>query len=173
MSALCIRWPKYWSFSFTNSPANKYSELISFRTDWGKEKPELVNAFVSAIAQKFTTLGLLLLLSCLSHVRLCATTPWTAARQAPLPLGFSRQECWSCHALLQEILLTQGSNLGLLHCRQILYLWATRGAHTGFNLPNLNQQFFLLRRIYQLKVSWYPLSLYLSTSFPCITLLCP
>ena len=29
-SALCIRWPKYWSFSFIISPANEYSELISF-----------------------------------------------------------------------------------------------------------------------------------------------
>ena len=29
---LCIRWPKYWSFSF--SPSNEYSGLISFRTDW-------------------------------------------------------------------------------------------------------------------------------------------
>ena len=32
--ALCIRWPKYWSFSFSISPSNEYSELISFRTDW-------------------------------------------------------------------------------------------------------------------------------------------
>ena len=33
-SALCIRWPKYWSFSFSISPSNEYSGLISFRTDW-------------------------------------------------------------------------------------------------------------------------------------------
>ena len=33
-SALCIRWPKYWSFSFNNSPSNEYSEPISFRMDW-------------------------------------------------------------------------------------------------------------------------------------------
>ena len=34
-SALCIRWPKYWSFSFSISPSNlKYSGLISFRNDW-------------------------------------------------------------------------------------------------------------------------------------------
>ena len=32
-SALCIRWPKYWSFSFSISPSNEYSELISFRID--------------------------------------------------------------------------------------------------------------------------------------------
>ena len=33
-SALCIRWPKYWSFSFNISPSNAYSGLISFRMDW-------------------------------------------------------------------------------------------------------------------------------------------
>ena len=33
-SVLCIRWPKYWSFSFSTSPSNEYSGLISFRTDW-------------------------------------------------------------------------------------------------------------------------------------------
>ena len=33
-SVLHIRWPKYWSFSFSISPANEYSGLISFRMDW-------------------------------------------------------------------------------------------------------------------------------------------
>ena len=33
-SALCIRWPKYWSFTFNISPSNEYSGLISFRMDW-------------------------------------------------------------------------------------------------------------------------------------------
>ena len=33
-SVLCIRWPKYWSFSFSLSPSNEYSGLISFRIDW-------------------------------------------------------------------------------------------------------------------------------------------
>ena len=33
-STLCIRWPKYWSFSFSISPSNEYSVLISFRMDW-------------------------------------------------------------------------------------------------------------------------------------------
>ena len=33
-SALCIRWPKYWSFSFNISPSNEYSGPISFRMDW-------------------------------------------------------------------------------------------------------------------------------------------
>ena len=33
-SVLCIRWPKYWSFSFNISPSNEHSGLISFRMDW-------------------------------------------------------------------------------------------------------------------------------------------
>ena len=32
--ALCSRWPKYWSFSFSISPSNKYLGLISFRINW-------------------------------------------------------------------------------------------------------------------------------------------
>ena len=31
---LCIRWPKYWSFSFSTSPSSEHSGLISFRVDW-------------------------------------------------------------------------------------------------------------------------------------------
>ena len=58
----------------------------------------------------------------LSRVRLFVT-PWTIARQAPHSIGFSRQEYWSGLPLPSpgEIFLTQGSNLGLLPCRQILY----------------------------------------------------
>ena len=52
-------------------------------------------------------------------------TPWTVALQAPLSTGFSLENTGvGCHALLQGIFLTQGSNLNLLHllhCRQILY----------------------------------------------------
>ena len=33
-SALCIRWTKFWSFSFSTSPSHKYSVLISFKIDW-------------------------------------------------------------------------------------------------------------------------------------------
>ena len=49
---------------------------------------------------------------------LTPATPWTIACQAPLSMGFSRQEYWS--GLPQGIFLTQESNPGLLHCRQIL-----------------------------------------------------
>ena len=33
-SGLCIRWPEYWSFSFSISPSSEYSGLVSFRMDW-------------------------------------------------------------------------------------------------------------------------------------------
>ena len=33
-SALCLKWPKYWSFSFSISPSNEHPGLISFRIDW-------------------------------------------------------------------------------------------------------------------------------------------
>ena len=33
-STLCMRWPEYWSFSFSTSPSNKHPGLISFRMDW-------------------------------------------------------------------------------------------------------------------------------------------
>ena len=33
-SALCIRWPKYWNFTFSISPSNEFSALVSFRIDW-------------------------------------------------------------------------------------------------------------------------------------------
>ena len=49
-------------------------------------------------------------------------TPWTVARQAPLSMRFSGKNTGvGCHALLQGIFETQGSNPGLLHCRQIIY----------------------------------------------------
>ena len=43
-----------------------------------------------------------------------SVTPWTIAHQAPLSMGFSRQEYWSCHFLLRGIFCTQGSNTCLL-----------------------------------------------------------
>ena len=45
-----------------------------------------------------------------SHVQLFVTL-WTMPARAPLSMGFSKQEYWSCHYLLQEIFLTQGSNV--------------------------------------------------------------
>ena len=72
--------------------------------------------------------------SCFSCVPFFATS-WTVAFQVPLSMGFSRQEYWSglpCPP--QGIFPTQGLNLGLLHCRQILYCWATGEASISGSL---------------------------------------
>ena len=55
-------------------------------------------------------------------------TPWTLDRQAPLSLGFSGKNTGvGCHSLLPGTFLTQGLNLGLLHCIQILYHLSYQG----------------------------------------------
>ena len=56
--------------------------------------------------------------------------PWTINYQAPLSMRFPKQEYWSgLRSLLQGILMTEGLNPNLLHCRQILYHRATRETH--------------------------------------------
>ena len=68
------------------------------------------------------------MLSRFSHVQLCVAL-WTVAHQAPLSVGFSRQEYWSGLPFPSPgIFSTQGSNLGLLHCRQILYHLSHQGS---------------------------------------------
>ena len=56
-SALRIRWPKYWSFSFSISPSNEYSGFISFRNDWF----DLLAVLSNTTVQKHQFLALSLL----------------------------------------------------------------------------------------------------------------
>ena len=55
-------------------------------------------------------------------------TPWTVAHQSPLSMGILQARILDCHALLQGIFPTQGSNPGLPHCRQILYHLSHQGS---------------------------------------------
>ena len=48
-SAFCIRWPKYWTFSFSNSPSNEYSGFISFRI--GRFDPLAVQGTLKSLLQ--------------------------------------------------------------------------------------------------------------------------
>ena len=65
----------------------------------------------------------------LSHIRLFVT-PWTVAYHAPPSMEFAKQEYWSTLPfLLQRIFPTQGSNLALLHCRQMFYHLSHQGRY--------------------------------------------
>ena len=78
-SVLHIRWPKYWSFSFSISPSNEYSGLISFRMDWFD--PLAVQRTLKNLPQhyssKLSVLGSASFLVQLSHP--CMTTRETIA----------------------------------------------------------------------------------------------
>ena len=76
----------------------------------------------------------------LSRVQLLAT-PWTAASQAPPSMGFSRQEYWSgLLFFFQGIFPTQRLNLGLPHCRRMLYPLSHQGS-PDFYLRTLTLHF--------------------------------
>ena len=69
-------------------------------------------------------------------------TPQTVAHQAPPSVGFLRQEYWTGYcSLLQGIFPTQGSNLGLLHCRQILYHLSHQESTFQFNKEILKNKY--------------------------------
>ena len=73
--------------------------------------------------------------------------PWTVVRQAPLSMGFSRQEYWSglpCSP--PGDLPNPGSNPGLLHCRQILYCLGHQGNHVLVLYQGLIPCGFILRK---------------------------
>ena len=92
-SVLCIRWPKYWSFSFSISPFNEYSGLISSRIDW---------LYLFSVQETLKSL----LQHHSSFVTPCFPGQNTGVGSLPL---------------LHGIFSTQGPNWGLLHCRWILY----------------------------------------------------
>ena len=67
-SGLHIRWPKYWSFSFSISPSNEYSGLISFRMDWLDPFKGLSSIFSNTTVQKHQFFGAQLSLQSNSHI---------------------------------------------------------------------------------------------------------
>ena len=119
-SALCIRWPKYWSFSFNISPSNEHPGLISFQMDW-----------LDLLAVQETLKSLLQHRSSKASILRSVSHSVVPDSLQPHGLQPARLLCpWDspgkntevgCHFLLWEIFPTQGSNPGLLQCWQILY----------------------------------------------------
>ena len=83
-----------------------------------------------------------------SHLTLA--TPWAVAHQAPLPMGISRQEYWSGLPFPPPGDLPDPLNLCLLHCRSIVYHWATgEGTHINTFMCIV---YFLMKSHWMLKV---------------------
>ena len=82
--ALCIRWPKYCTFSFSISPSNEYSGLISFRIDWFDllSVQETLKSFTSTTVWKHQFFGALPSLWSSSHI--CT---WLLERPSPWLYG--------------------------------------------------------------------------------------
>ena len=114
-SVIHIMWPKYWSFSI--SPCNEYSGLISFMIDWFDLLA--VQGTLKSLLQHHSLKASIL--CCLAFYMIQLT---------------SVHHCWKNYWSglpfpSPGIFLTQGLNLGLLHCRQILYCLSHQGS------PNL------------------------------------
>ena len=86
-STLHMRWPKYWSFSFSVSPSNEHPGLISFRMDW--LDPLAVRGDSQESSPTLSPCLILSSIQSLSRVWLFAT-PWITARQASLSITNSR-----------------------------------------------------------------------------------
>ena len=105
-TGLCIRWSKYWSFSFSIGPFNEDSGLIYFGMDW-LDLLTVPGILESSPASQFESIRSLALgfpcgptrtslsLVAQSVISDSLRLSWTIARQAALSMGFSRQESWS------------------------------------------------------------------------------
>ena len=97
-SALHMRWPKYWSFSFSIIPSKEHPGLISFRMDWLDLLA--VQGTLKSLLQHCSSVQFSLVQS-LSCVRLFAT-PWIAAYQASLSITNSRSSLSSKASILRR-----------------------------------------------------------------------
>ena len=148
-SVLRIMRPNYWSFNFSITPSNEYSGLISFRIDWFDLLA--VQGTLKSLLQHHSSktsiqCSLAFFMVQLSHPHMTSgkIMKWSVSHLVvydslwPSGLKLTRLLCpWNSpgkntgmgsHSLLQGIFLTQGSNPGLLHCRQILYQLTHQGS---------------------------------------------
>ena len=156
-SVLLIRWPKYWSFSFSISPSNEYSGLISFRADWfdllavqgtlksllqhHSSKASIIQHsayFRFQLSHPYMTTGKTIALTAAAKSLQSCLTLWNPIDGSPP--GSSVHEIfqakileWVAISFSRGIFPTQGLNPGLLHYRQILYQLSYKGSHHTYN----------------------------------------
>ena len=106
-SALCIRWPKYWSFSFSISPTNEYPGLISFRMDWWDLLA--VQGALKSLLQHHSTKASILQRSAFFIVQLYSPTMFHLKRRTKMPAQQSEDEMLSYLALTQHSMPCVGS----------------------------------------------------------------
>ena len=113
---LCIRWPKYWSFTFSVSPSNEYSGLISFRMDCSI----LIHPHVLVVTLRYpqTKWQSEVAQSCPTH---CDPVDYSTRDSSVHGIFPGKSTGMGSYFLLQGIFWTQGSNAGLPHRRQTLY----------------------------------------------------
>ena len=100
-------------FTLKIQNCKKLAGALTVNTD---TQIKLVVLYITCASEQRSTFVLITYLQGLAHV-----AGSLQSCQAPQLKGFSRQEYWSCYALLQGIFQTQGSNMLLWHWRQILY----------------------------------------------------
>ena len=145
-STLLMRWPKYWSFSFSISPSNEHPGLISFRMDWldllavqgtlnslqqhHSSKVSILRCsafFTVQLSHPYMTTGKTIDRPFLASVMSNSLWPHELQPARLLcPWGFPGKNTGMGCPFLHGIFPTQGPNPSLLYYRQILYLWATR-----------------------------------------------
>ena len=109
-SALHIRWPKYWSFSFSINPSNEYSGLISFRMDWLDPINIILNQDlkIQKICQGYLQL-FLLLLKCY-HL-----TEQSRSKQSDFPIRVSSKK--------KLLKVTESNSTGRTETLKLKSLW--------------------------------------------------
>ena len=115
-SVLRIRWPKYWRFSFSISPSNEYSELISFRMDW-LDLLE-VQGTLKSLLQHHSSKSSILQYPAFFMVQLTHSY-----------MTIGKTIALTMRTFVGKVIFpTQGLNPGLPYCRQILYQLSRNGS---------------------------------------------
>ena len=130
MECLYISFSSHWfRYKHAYDASSDLKEALAQREQYNKQRLCPVPIGVRGTYRSCSHLVVLKIKVSLSCVPLFVT-PWTVTSQAPLSMGFprSRNTGVGSQYLLKGIFLTQGLNLGLLNCRQILYHLSHQGS---------------------------------------------